>query len=534
MPNDETKKGFFKPYMPGTEDVVKKILKYEFIKTTKEEDTDKESMYLYIKPGIGNTLKEGTYIRGEDEIKEIAERYWKLEIIKNLNQLKKISEERGTRKGKKSKKDEDEGNLKKELERKLKHDGITHHEIIEVMQNLRRKTFVDRKTMNPDGYIPLKNGLLSISDWKLHEFSPNEFYTWKAFGTYDPNIVSLEQTPLFKKFLLESYPPHSIPTILDYMGYSLYPAFPRQKILVIVGPPRMGKGTIGLIMAKILNEGLGRISLMKMLIPDNKFALQGIDGKRLLLDPEIKRDFKKNVDFDVVNSLFGGDPLPIEKKYHAEVTSIANCAGMLMGNLPLFKINNSAFLARLLIVTTREERYFQEVPNTADIIFNGEGDLIVGLILNRLKSLIERGFTFSNELTNGEYANMWEILSDSTQTFMDEKTEKSNNDVEVELAYEKYKEYCSEKKIPPESRHVFTVRMGRIFPKIRIKKEGRSFYTFQNCSILTLIDLKVSEKNKDDEKKALEKKEKIDDITKELAGDIFLNEEENYQNEDSI
>ena len=51
MPNDETKKGFFKPYMPGTEDVVKKILKYEFIKTTKEEDTDKESMYLYIKPG---------------------------------------------------------------------------------------------------------------------------------------------------------------------------------------------------------------------------------------------------------------------------------------------------------------------------------------------------------------------------------------------------------------------------------------------------------------------------------------------------
>ena len=287
-------------------------------------------------------------------------------------------------------------------------------------------------------------------------------------------------------------------------------------------------------MVKILNEGLGRISLMKMLIPDNKFALQGIDGKRLLLDPEIKRDFKKNVDFDVVNSLFGGDPLPIEKKYHAEVTSIANCAGMLMGNLPLFKINNSAFLARLLIVTTREERYFQEVPNTADIIFNGEGDLIVGLILNRLKSLIERGFTFSNELTNGEYANMWEILSDSTQTFMDEKTEKSNNDVEVELAYEKYKEYCSEKKIPPESRHVFTVRMGRIFPKIRIKKEGRSFYIFQNCSILTLIDLKVSEKNKDDEKKALEKKEKIDDITKELAGDIFLNEEENYQNEDSI
>ena len=515
MANDETKKGFFKPYMPGTEDVVKKILKHEFIKTIKEVDTDRESMYLYIKPGLANPLKEGIYIRGEDEIKEIAERYFKLEIQVNLNQLDKISEERRTGNGKKRKKqedideDEDEGNLKKELLRKLEHDGITHHEIIEVMQNLRRKTFVDRKTMNPDGYIPLKNGLLSMTDWKLHEFSPREFYTWKVLGTYDPNIVSLEQTPSFKKFLLESYPPQSIPTILDYMGYSLYPSFPRQKVLVILGPPRMGKGTIALMMERILNEGFGRISLMKLLIPDNKFSLQGIEGKRLLVDTEIKREFKKNADFDVVNSLFGGDPLPLERKYHAEITYIARSAGILIGNLPLFKVDNSAFLARLLIVTTREKREFKEVPNMADILFNEEGDRIVSLILNRLKSLIGRDFKFSNELTNDEYASLWETLSDSTQKFMDERMIEASTNVESDHAYESYLEFCEELKIPPETKHVFSYRVNKTYPRKRAKREGENYYEYQHCLILNPLQLNSKKETKETEEEKL-KREKLE------------------------
>ena len=417
------------PYMPGTEDIVREILRNEAIKTIMEYDTDRESMYLYVKPTYNkltgeliNPLQAGIYVRGEGMIKRIIEDTYKRVIIEMIDLCDKLREE-----SRMSLKDDDDEKgdkwaaLKSELLRMKEHDGVTNHQVMEAMQNLRRKTFVDRKTMNPDGFIPLKNGLLSMADWKLHEFSPREFYTWKVLGTYDPNIVSLEQTPSFKKFLLESYPPQSIPTILDYLGYSLYPSFPRQKILVIVGPPRMGKGTIALLMERILNEGFGRISLMKLLIPDNKFSLQGIEGKRLLVDTEIKREFKKNADFDVVNSLFGGDPLPLEKKFHAEITYIARSAGILIGNLPLFRVKNSAFLARLIIVTTRAKRDFKEVSNMADIIFNAEGDQIVSLLLNRLRSLAGRDFKFSNELSNDEYAELWEQLSDSTQKFMDER-----------------------------------------------------------------------------------------------------------------
>ena len=538
------------PYMPGTEDIVREILKNEAIKTIMEYDTDRESMYLYVKPiynkltgELMNPLQAGIYIRGEGIIKKIIEEIYKKIIQEMIDLCDKLREESRT-----SLKDDDDEKgdkwaaLKSELLRMKEHDGVTNHQVMEAMQNLRRKTFVDRKTMNPDGFIPLKNGLLSMADWSLHNFVASHFYTWKVNGIYDPQVRSLNQTPLFKKFLLESYIPKSIPTMMDYLGYSLYPSFPRQKVLVIVGPPRIGKGTIALMMERILNEGFGRISLMKLLIPDNKFSLQGIEGKRLLVDTEIKREFKKNADFDVVNSLFGGDPLPLEKKFHAEITYIARSAGILIGNLPLFRVNNSAFLARLIIITTREKRYFKEVSNTADIVFNAEGDLIVSLLLNRLRSLVGRDFKFSNELSNDEYAELWETLSDSTQKFMDERMIEASTNVDTDYAYNAYLLFCDEIGIPPETKHVFSFRVNKEYPRKRAKKKGQNYYEYQNCLIQTTLEMKSGDtmeiketeeeklqREKSEREKAQKVKEGIEQVANDLIEEIHNHD---YQSED--
>ena len=530
------------PYMPGTEDIVREILKHEAIKTVKEYDTDREAMYLYVKPNYNkltselmNPLHAGIYIRGEDEIKVIIDKTYEKVIKEMIALCDKLIAEEG---------DDDDrwAKVRAILYRNLIHDGTTNHKVMEAMQNLRRKTFVDRKTMNPDGFIPLKNGLLSMADWSLHNFVASYFYTWKVNGIYDPQVRSLNQTPLFKKFLLESYIPKSIPAMMDYLGYSLYPSFPRQKVLVIVGPPRIGKGTIALMMERILNEGFGRISLMKLLIPDNKFSLQGIEGKRLLVDTEIKREFKKNADFDVVNSLFGGDPLPLEKKFHAEITYIARSAGILIGNLPLFRVNNSAFLARLIIVTTRAKRDFKEVSNMADIIFNVEGDQIVSLLLNRLRSLVGRDFKFSNELSNDEYAELWEQLSDSTQKFMDERMIEAGTNVDTDYAYNAYLLFCDEIGIPPETQHVFSFRVNKEYPRKRAKKKGQNYYEYQNCLIQTTLEMKseTKQETKESEEEKLqreklekEKAQKVKEGIEQVANDLIEEiHNHDYQNED--
>lgn len=483
----------FNPYSPGIEDVVRDILHKEAVKTISECDSDRESMYLYQKPKydlngrLSNPANAGIYLRGEADLKTIAEKTYR-RLLREMIDLC-IEQDKESRMGQHMDDEKKQNPLTGQLQRKLTHDGITNHEVQEILQSVRRKTFTDRREMNPARFIPLKHGLLRLKTWEFEGFNASNFFTWKVQGNYDPSIRSLNAVPKFRKFLLDVYVPAAIPTILDYLGYCLYPTFPRQKILVIVGPERMGKGTLARILERCLEEGFGRISLMKLLIPDNKFSLQGIEGKNVLVDTEIKREFKKTADFDVVNSLFGGDPLPLEKKFHAEFTYLAQSKGLLIGNLPLFNVTNMAFLSRLIIVKTKKLRDTKEIANLSDIIFDAEGEQIVTLLLNRLKSLVARDFRFSNELSNAEYADLWNDLADSTQEFIDSRMVESQNDCAVDWAYDEFEKHCDKKAIPPVNKHVFSLRVGRIYPKKRIRENGKLIWAFKGCSILSEIEL---------------------------------------------
>ena len=178
----------------------------------------------------------------------------------------------------------------------------------------------------------------------------------------------------------------------------------------------------------------------------------------------------------------------------------------------------------------------------ADIIFNAEGDQIVSLLLNRLRSLAGRDFKFSNELSNDEYAELWEQLSDSTQKFMDEKMTEANTNVDTDYAYKAYLLFCDEIGIPPETQHVFSFRVNKEYPRKRAKKEGQNYYEYQHCSILTTLEMK-SEENKEiketeEEKLKREKleREKAQKIKEEVGqtADEVIEEIHNHdhQNED--
>ncbi len=473
----------FYPYYPGIEDVVQYILRNDSVKTIRERDTDREAMYLYDRPKYGlkrklsNPKTAGIYVPGESFLKSRSENAFMFLLSEMSNKIDEWME-----KAEDEKAIENLKALQDRINRKMQHDGIKNGEIQEILQSIRRKTFVDAKEMNPPSFIPLKERLLNLRTFEQEEFNPAHFFIWKVQGTYDPEIKELNQVPEFEKFLTDAYRPESIPTILDYMGYCLHPAFPRQKILVILGPPRMGKGTLSGIIERAIPEGYGRFSLMKLLIPENKFSLQGVEGKNLLIDREIKRNLKKGADFDVINSLFGGDPLPLEKKFKAEVTYTSRAKGILIGNLPVFFVDNMAFLSRLLIVLTKSERAGPEIPDLADRIWISDGDRIVALLLNRLKSLMSRNFNFSNEKTLDETAKLWDNLADSVSTFVEKETDfEQGQYIQVDDAYKYYLEYCEGESIPPEKEQQFKFRFGKHYQKKRKKENGSLFYVFEGC-----------------------------------------------------
>lgn len=478
----------YQPYFPDVNDVARSVLhKYKF-KSLKDNETDAEPIYLYIEPDFkfeiiegkktySNELRNpdnaGIYIRQESQIKKIiTDEYMNLLKIQ-LENAKSFDFDELDKKQK----------LIQKLETKIKRIGVKFSEIKEIMQKIRVDTFADRGEINPDTHIPLRSGLLNLKTWEIEPFRADKFYTYKIQGDFDPAIRSLNDIPKFRDLLLSAFPPNYAVTILDYFGYCYYTAYPMQKVLMMAGIHRRGKGTLVRIIQNSMPEGFRRIELEKILSPDNRFALQGIEGKKVLVDFEISRDSKRRLSFTKFNSLFGGDTLDMEEKFRISHDIVGKFAGILIGNIPLFYVNDSAFLSRLLIVVSTPEPISTDIPDLDKKIWEEEGVKIVAYLLNRLRSLAKRNFKFANQLSYSQYAELWHLLSDSVQIFLEQNyVEDENAYVREDLVYSDYQLFCNKLGLIPESKHNFAFKFGKAFPRKRLRINKELTPVFYNCS----------------------------------------------------
>ncbi len=506
--SDKNSEKYF-PYVPQNNDVVRSLLLKKRFKTIKENETDNESMYMYIESDykydiiqgkiiytneLRNPELAGIYIRDEPEIKRQIEK----EYRKILEDMALYATNYNTT-------DEDEreaiNKILNMIDYKLNRIGIRNGEIKEIMNAIRRNTFVARSEMNPDSHIPLKSGLLNINTWEVEPFNPSKFYTYKVFGEFNPNIKSLNQIPRFRDLLLSAFPAKYAVTVLDYFAYCYYTSFPMQKVLMMAGIHRRGKGTLVRIIQYSMPDGFRAFELEKLLNPDNKFALQGIEGKKVLMDTDITRDTRRSMSFSRFNRLFGGDTVDMEEKHKISYDIVGNFAGILIGNIPLFYVKDSAFLSRLLIVVSTPEPIKQDIPDLDKKIWNEEGANIVAYLLNRLKLLVNRGFKFTNQLTYDKYAELWNLLSDSVKIFMDEKyVFAEGGEEEEDAVYANYVMYCDKLGIIPESKHEFARKMSKTYPLKRRMANNNWYYAFTNCAeVLDVVrDKKETTKSQDD------------------------------------
>lgn len=199
------------------------------------------------------------------------------------------------------------------------------------------------------------------------------------------------------------------------------------------------------------------------------------------------------------NRLFGGDSVDLEEKHKISHDIVGKFAGILISNTHLFYVKDSAFLSRLLIVVSTPEPIKVDIPDLDKKIWEAEGDKIVAYLLNRLKSLVDRGFKFANQMTYDQYAELWTLLSDSVKIFMDEKYAfAQGGEEEEDEVYESYKLYCDKRGIIPESKHEFARKMGITYPLKRRMANNTWYYAFTNCAEVLDVIKKEATKSRDD------------------------------------
>ncbi|MGP4083310.1 DNA primase family protein [Streptomyces sp. KR55] len=195
--------------------------------------------------------------------------------------------------------------------------------------------------------VACENGLLRIRDRALLPHRPGFFNLVSVPYAYDPQATA----PTWERFLRQIWPDDldAINALQEWFGYVLSGRTDQQKILLIKGPSRSGKGTI----ARVLKELVGRENLAGPTLAGlgSNFGLSSLLGKPLAVISDARLSGKDGG--QVVERLLtisGEDTIDIDRKFRDPWTGRLPTRLMILTNeLPNFG-DSSGVIARRFVV----------------------------------------------------------------------------------------------------------------------------------------------------------------------------------------
>ncbi|MFF1601071.1 phage/plasmid primase, P4 family [Streptomyces mirabilis] len=199
--------------------------------------------------------------------------------------------------------------------------------------------------------VACENGLLRIHDRALLPHGPEFFNLVSVPFAYDPDASA----PTWHGFLAQLWPedPDSIAALQEWFGYVLSGRTDQQKILLIVGPSRSGKGTI----ARVLKALVGKENLAGPTLAGlgTNFGLSTLIGKSLAIISDAR--LSGNDNSQVVERLLtisGDDTIDIDRKYREPWTGRVPSRLMILSNeLPHFGDSSGVIANRFILLSTR-------------------------------------------------------------------------------------------------------------------------------------------------------------------------------------
>lgn len=171
------------------------------------------------------------------------------------------------------------------------------------------------KTGLPDYLVAVQNGLLDPATGKLHPSSPAYFTTVAIPGEYDPDAPPPAQ---WLGFLDALWPddPEAIALLQQWCGYVLSGRTHLQKGLMLIGPPRSGKGTIAHVLRQLV--GAGNYAGVTLASLATNFGLEPLIGKTMVAIPDARPATGRGEMATITErllSLTGEDVLEVPRKY---------------------------------------------------------------------------------------------------------------------------------------------------------------------------------------------------------------------------
>jgi putative DNA primase/helicase len=242
---------------------------------------------------------------------------------------------------------------------------------------------------DPTRVIACRNGLLDLTDRTLHPATPRFFNRVSVPFDFDPHAP---QPARWLGFLASIWPddPDAVAALREWFGYVLSGRTDLQKMLLITGPMRSGKGTI----ARILTALVGRDNMSgpTMSSLTTNFGLADLIGKSLAVvaDARLPRLGAEMI-VERLLTISGEDTVTVDRKHKDPWSGRLPTRFMLLSNeLPAFRDQSGAIASRLIILTMQVSNLGRE-DTTLETDLRRELPGILNWALTGLDQLAERG-----------------------------------------------------------------------------------------------------------------------------------------------
>jgi putative DNA primase/helicase len=337
---------------------------------------------------------------------------------------------------------------------KVKPWAPNRHKISDVVHALSALTLLTDDTDAPcwlddDPYSPpadelvaVANGLLHITTRELMPHTPRFFNVVAVGFDYTPDAP---RPVLWQEFLDELWhaDPDSLDALAEFIGYVLSGRTDLQKIFLMIGPTRSGKGTIARIISALV--GRGHVAGPTLSSLSTNFGLAPLIGKPLAVisDARLGRGDAHQV-VERLLSISGEDLLTIDRKFKEPWTGKIPSRFLIQSNeLPNFGDASGAIANRFVILLMRKSFLGKENTQlTTDLLAELPGILLWAL--DGLDRLTKTGvFTVPQSSLDASLA-LQDLVSPVSAFVRDRCDVGPDQWVERPELYRTWKQWCDE------------------------------------------------------------------------------------------
>jgi putative DNA primase/helicase len=296
--------------------------------------------------------------------------------------------------------------------------------------------------------LACKNGLVHLSSLVTRK----DYFTPPTPRFFSPNCLdfafdlSAPPPSAWLAFLAELWPDDqdSVATLQDWFGYLLTPDTRQQKILMLVGPKRSGKGTVARVVRGLV--GAENVACPTLSSLGTNFGLWPLLGKSVAMIQDARLSGRTDAAAvaERLLSISGEDALTIDRKNLPPVTTKLYTRFMLLSNeLPRLSDSSGALPGRMILLRLTRSWFGKEDTALTDRLLTELPSILLWAIKG-WQWLRERGHFVQPNAGKGMVDELADLASPVGAFVRERCTVKPGCQIERSALFDAWKQWCTE------------------------------------------------------------------------------------------